>query len=88
MLYLFVIVDSTLDADIKYIEEEIEIQIESIKIKLDQLFEKDSERFSFGFSSRDQLFDDMNQSKTEERFYEHQEKFERSTLYHFLVLTR
>ena len=32
--------ESTIDAHIKYIEEEIEIRIESIKINLDELFEK------------------------------------------------
>ena len=32
--------ESTIDANIKFIEEEIEIRIESIKINLDQLFEK------------------------------------------------
>ena len=32
--------ESTIDAHIKYIEEEIEIRIESIKNNLDQLFEK------------------------------------------------
>ena len=32
--------ESTIDAHIKYIEEEIEIRIESIKNNLDELFEK------------------------------------------------
>ena len=32
--------ESTIDAHIKFIEEEIEIRIESIKINLDQSFEK------------------------------------------------
>ena len=32
--------ESTIDAHIKFIEEELEIRIESIKINLDELFEK------------------------------------------------
>ena len=32
--------ESTIDANIKFIEEEIEIRIESVKINLEELFEK------------------------------------------------